>query len=91
MRMGLLRPLVAVVGLATFLACSSGGSDSPAELPDPEQLQGGDPKGATETNVAPAPCDADADCPEPMRCVPLMPGEAAGRCMGGADAGQGSG
>jgi hypothetical protein len=38
--------------------------------------------GATETNVAPAPCTVDADCGPDRRCAPLEEVDATGRDAG---------
>lgn len=49
---------IAALGVTATFACS--------------EDEGEKPESATETNVAPAPCDSDDDCPG--RCV--LPGEA---------------
>ena len=53
-----LRWLVAMAGLVTGFASAC------------SEAEGTEPQAATETNVAPAPCDSDDDCPG--RCVSLV-------------------
>jgi hypothetical protein len=55
MNASLVNPLALLVAATTLLgtACSSGDDDD-------------EPRSATETNVAPAPCDSNADCPETL-------------------------
>jgi hypothetical protein len=58
--------LVKTVVAAVLLSGCFAAADEPRDAEQPEERA--ENSGATETNVAPAPCASDADCPDGVRC-----------------------
>ena len=63
-----MRLMRILLGSMLLLLWSCGGEE-PVEDP-----------GATETNVVPAPCATDEDCPEGIACVYFDPDDENGHC-----------